>query len=366
MTLTLPSLQRSHHLPAMRIVTIVGARPQFIKAAPVSAELRRVHEEVLVHTGQHFDPGMSDVFFDELGIPAPDHHRGISGGSHGAMVGRMLERIEQVLIDTTPDLVLVYGDTNSTLAGALAAAKLRVRLAHVEAGLRSFDRGMPEEINRVLTDHASHLLFCPGLNAVENLAAEGITKGVHDVGDVMLDALRAAVALGSRRSAVLERNGLREKGYVLATIHRQENTDDRVRLAAILDGLAAVDESVALPLHPRTQAAIARHGLRVSERIQVLDPLGHVDMVSLEAAARVIVTDSGGVQKEAYWLGVPCVTLRDATEWVETVTHGWNRLVGPDAMAIAHAVATAQRPARHPALYGEPGASARIAALVDS
>ena len=350
----------------MKIVTIVGARPQFIKAAQVSAALRQTHEEILVHTGQHFDAGMSDVFFEELGIPVPDHHLGVPGGSHGAMVARMLEGIERILIDERPDLALVFGDTNSTLAGALAASKLGIRLAHVEAGLRSFNRRMPEEINRVLTDHASDLLFCPGATAVANLASEGITRGVHEVGDVMLDALNAAVERNRERADIVERLGLKDKAFVLATIHRAETTDDPARLRGVVDGLGSLGEPVALPLHPRTREALARAGITGAPNVKLIDPVGHLDMVRLESAARVIVTDSGGVQKEAYWLGVPCVTVRDETEWVETVDAGWNALVGADAARLRAAVRDAVSPPAGPMLYGEPQASTRIAALLNT
>lgn len=350
----------------MRIVTIVGARPQFIKAAPLSAALRLEHEEILIHTGQHSDAGMSDVFFEELGIAAPDHQLGIAGVPHGAMVGRMLERIEAILVESAPDLVLVFGDTNSTLAGALAAAKLGVRLAHVEAGLRSFNRGMPEEVNRVLTDHVSDLLFCPSGAAVANLSKEGITRGVHDVGDVMLDALLAAVERNRSREDVLKRLGLNEKQYILATIHRAENTDDADRLRGIAAGLGGLDGIVALPLHPRTREALKRAGVTLAQNVRVLDPTGYLDMVRLESAARVIVTDSGGVQKEAFWLGVPCITLREETEWVETIDAGWNRLAGTDPTSIVAGVGAAIEAAARPALYGEPNAVGRIAALLNT
>ena len=269
----------------VKIVSVVGARPQFVKAGPVSAALRARHHEILVHTGQHYDDNMSAVFFQELGIPAPDHHLGIGGGAHGAMTGRMLAAIEEVLLAERPDRVLVYGDTNSTLAAALAAAKLHVQVAHVEAGLRSFNRAMPEEINRVLTDHVSALLLCPSGTAVRNLAAEGITRGVHEVGDVMSDALLAAAAAARARSAVLARLGLDEGGYYLATVHRAENTDDPARLGAILGALGDLDAPVVLPLHPRTRGVIERTGLAPAPSVRVVEPVGYLDMVRLESAA---------------------------------------------------------------------------------
>ncbi|MDW8234486.1 MAG: UDP-N-acetylglucosamine 2-epimerase (non-hydrolyzing), partial [Roseiflexaceae bacterium] len=310
----------------MNIVTIVGARPQFIKAAAVSRVLRLRHREVLVHTGQHYDANMSAVFFDELGIPPPDVNLAVGSASHGAQTGAMLAKIEEVLLAECPDWVLVYGDTNSTLAGALAAAKLHIPVAHVEAGLRSFNRAMPEEINRVLTDHISDLLLCPSETAVENLAREGITRGVVLIGDVMADALRLAVERAD--DSVLESSGVQQGSYALATVHRAENTDDPLRLQGILTGLTLLDMPVIFPAHPRARRAIAALGWTPPAHMRLIDPVGYLNMIALMRGARVVLTDSGGVQKEAYWLGVPCVTLRDETEWVETVTCGWNTLAG--------------------------------------
>jgi UDP-GlcNAc3NAcA epimerase len=324
----------------MKIVTVVGARPQFIKAAVVSrlfAGMPAVHE-ILVHTGQHYDESMSDIFFHELGIPKPAYHLGIGSAAHGAQTGRMLEAIEKVLIETSPDAVLVYGDTNSTLAGALAAAKLHIPVAHVEAGVRSFNRRMPEEINRVTADHLSTWLFAPTTTAVDNLRHEGIAaRATFQVGDVMYDA---ALYYGSRIAEDrLVRLKLSSKDYVLATIHRAENTDAPARLAALFDALkqVAAEIPVVLPIHPRTRAALARQNLSPGREsnLRLLDPLGYLDMVALEKHARVIATDSGGVQKEAFFHRVPCVTLRDETEWTELVALGWNRLVPPtDAAAV--------------------------------
>jgi UDP-GlcNAc3NAcA epimerase len=327
----------------MRIMTIIGARPQFIKASAVSQALTTVGvEEVLVHTGQHYDPDMSDIFFRELDIPKPAINLGIGGGSHGAMIGRTMEGLEQVMTHNGPDWVLVYGDTNSTLAGALAAAKLQIPLIHVEAGLRSFNRRMPEELNRVLTDHASTLLFAPTAAAVQNLANEGIFgPKVTLVGDVMYDV---ALHQGGRCSAsTLAKWGLRPKGYVLATVHRQENTDDPARLTTIFSALhtLARELPVVLPLHPRTRDALARTP-EVREclgSLTVLPPIGYLDMIALERFARVVATDSGGVQKEAFFQGVPIVTLRDETEWIELVEMGWNRLAPPvDQQSILNAL----------------------------
>ncbi|HWK88604.1 MAG TPA: UDP-N-acetylglucosamine 2-epimerase (non-hydrolyzing), partial [Longimicrobium sp.] len=343
----------------MKVLTVVGARPQFIKAAAVSRELRGRPgvREVLVHTGQHHDANMSDVFFAELGIPAPDHHLGVAGGLHGAMTGRMLERVEQVIADERPEWVLVYGDTNSTLAGALAAAKLHVPVAHVEAGLRSFNRRMPEEVNRVLTDHAADLLLAPTETAVRNLAAEGINGArVRLSGDVMFDAALHYGQAAEDASGILRALGLEPGGYVLATVHRAENTDDPARLAAVLGGLARVAERlpVVLPLHPRTRGAAAAvpAAAEALGRLRVIDPVGYLDMVMLEKHAAVVATDSGGVQKEAFFYRVPCVTLRDETEWVETVEAGWNRLAGADTDKIV-AMATATPPTERPPLYGD-------------
>lgn len=354
----------------MRIVTVIGARPQFIKASAVSrvvAETSEV-EELLVHTGQHYDDAMSAVFFEELGIPAPAYHLGIGSGTHGLQTGRMLEAIEGVLLETRPDWLLVYGDTNSTLAGALAAAKLHIPVAHVEAGLRSFNRRMPEELNRVLTDHASDRLFAPTSAALAHLHAEGIPETrVRLVGDVMYDAARLHGERAERQSAILETLGLVPGHYVLATVHRAENTDDAVRLAAIVEGLVAVaaEVPVVVTLHPRTRAALAREGLLASaERtLALVPPVGYFDMVRLERNACLIVTDSGGVQKEAFFHGVPCVTLRDETEWTELVELGWNRLVPPASAAQVGAgirAALGAGPGRPASPYGDGHAARQV------
>lgn len=344
----------------MKVLTVVGARPQFIKAAPVSRELRQVAHEVLVHTGQHFDANMSDVFFEELGIPRPDYHLGVGGGSHGAMTGAMLASLEEVIQKEKPDWVLVYGDTNSTLAGGLAAAKLHVPVAHVEAGLRSFNRQMPEEINRVLTDHLSTLLFAPTETAVRHLASEGVCSGVHMVGDVMYDATLMFMSRAQERSSLLGELGLERDAYYLATVHRAENTDDPQRLSAIFEGFSALGEPILLPLHPRTRKQLDAAGIRLAGNIQVIEPVGYLEMLLLESNAKAILTDSGGVQKEACFLEVPCVTLRDETEWSETVEAGWNVLVGADARRLNQAVAQVRRPANPLKVFGDGRASARI------
>lgn len=317
----------------MKIFTVIGARPQFIKAAVVSRAFKQhrldVHE-ILVHTGQHYDANMSDVFFEELDMPHPNHNLGVGGGTHGQNTGRMLEKLEVLMLAEKPDWVLVYGDTDSTLAGALAASKLHIPVAHVEAGLRSFNRRMPEEINRVLTDHVSTLLFAPTETAVRHLASEGITgAAVQLVGDVMYDAALFYGAQAARTSTVLARLGLAPRTYILATIHRAENTDEPTRLHAVLDAFACIDRTVVLPLHPRTRTKLAANGITLPSNVMAIDPVGYVDMVMLEQNAQLIATDSGGVQKEAFFYRVPCVTLRDETEWVELVEAGWNRLAPP-------------------------------------
>lgn len=327
----------------MKIVTIVGARPQFIKAAIVSRVLRNCGDvrEVLVHTGQHFDKNMSNVFFEELDIPYPNYNLGICGGSHGQNTGRMIEAIEGVLQEEKPDWLLVYGDTDSTLAGSLAAVKLHISIAHVEAGLRSFNRAMPEEINRILTDHASNLLFAPTATAMKNLTEEGIAPvSVYNVGDVMFDAALYYGKKAEQTSRILDKYGLLSKGYVLATMHRQENVDDYTRLASILQGFAASDKLIVLPLHPRTRKRLEEFRLVLPSSVNSIDPVGYLDMVMLEKHAALIATDSGGVQKEAYFHRVPCITLRDETEWVELIEVGANRLVGADAIRITTSLDT--------------------------
>ena len=311
--------------------------------------------EILVHTGQHFDAGMSDIFFDELSIPRPAHNLEVHSLGHGAMTGRMLEKLEEVILQERPDLVLIYGDTNSTAAGALAAAKLNIPVAHVEAGLRSFNRRMPEEINRVLADHLSQLLLCPTATAIANLAAEGITEGVHAVGDVMFDTTLAAIARAEARSRILETLKLSPRAYAVATLHRAENTDDPERFRAVIGWLekSALDQPVIMAVHPRTKKRMAAMGI-VPQGVRLVDPLGYLDMARLLHHAAAVFTDSGGLQKEAYFHRVPCVTLRDETEWVETVEAGWNRLwTGPG-----------YRPRRDIPDYGKGHAAEAIADLL--
>lgn len=361
----------------MKIVTLVGARPQFIKAAAVSRVLRNIVgvQEIMVHSGQHYDPDMSDVFFRELDLPVPDYHLNVGSGTHALQTARILESFEGVLTDVQPDWVVVYGDTNTTLAGALAAAKLHIPVAHVEAGLRSFNRRMPEEINRVLTDHASDLLFAPTDSAVENLHREGIARSkIHRTGDVMFDAVLHYGDRAALESRILARAQLQRREYILATIHRAENTDTPKRLRVIIEALTAVARQVpvVVPLHPRTHGALKRLGLleEATAKLLLLEPLGYLDMMMLERNARLVVTDSGGVQKEAFFFRVPCVTLRDETEWVELLESGWNRLVPPvSATAVVSGLmdALVQGPGTQVNPYGDgQAASAIAAALVNS
>jgi UDP-GlcNAc3NAcA epimerase len=339
----------------MRIATIVGARPQFIKAAVVSRALDRKSNirETVIHTGQHYDPGMSNVFFDQLGIPAPDYKLGVGSGPHGQQTGRMLEAIENVLLRVNPQWVLVYGDTNSTLAGALAAAKLHIPVAHVEAGLRSFNRQMPEEINRVLTDHMSDLLFAPTGTAEMNLVSEGICADrVGVVGDVMYDvALQSEDRADTRKQSLFQQLGIESKRYILATIHRSENTDNRECLEAILEALAKISKEipVVFPVHPRTAVAIKRdQKMRTDvQRLLAIDPVGYLEMIALEKNAMLVATDSGGVQKEAFFFQVPCVTMREETEWLETLEGSCNRVAPPrdrDGLLTAMHDALSSRP----------------------
>ena len=322
----------------MKILTVLGARPQFIKSGSVSRVIAQYDDidEVIVHTGQHYDANMSDIFFEEMNIPKPKYNLGIGGSSHGAMTGQMLEAIEQVLLEEKPDVVMVYGDTNSTLAGALAAVKLGIPIAHVEAGLRSFNRNMPEEINRIMTDRVSNWLFAPTYDALKHLEKEGVEpEKISMCGDVMYDvALYHSAQLAEQSNSCLDNLGLRKKDYILATVHRAENTDSDFRFNAIFDGLIrlANEHTVVLPMHPRTKAVLQKHCRleEVESELTVLPPQGYLQMVQLEQHAMLIATDSGGVQKEAYFYRVPCVTLREETEWVETVNSGWNFLVKPN------------------------------------
>jgi len=357
----------------MKIATIIGARPQFIKAAPVSRAIQEYNRkapdnkitEFIVHTGQHYDDNMSGVFFQELSIPEPDINLGVGSGLHGWQTAQMLMRIEKVLTVQKPDWVLVHGDTNSTLAGALAAVKLHIPIAHVEAGLRSFNRQMPEEHNRVLVDHCSDLLFCPTQTAVENLSNEGISQGVHVVGDTMCDAFLQSIALARQKSTIADELELKPKEYILATIHRPYNTDVPENLMNILTAFNQIEKPVVFAVHPRTRQKITeldgafdtKDGLG---NIIMIEPVGYLDMLVLEKNAHSILTDSGGIQKEAYFMGVPCVTLRPETEWVETVDTGWNIVVGANREGIVTAVNSFQRPDKRPDIYGNGHAGEKI------
>jgi UDP-N-acetylglucosamine 2-epimerase len=346
----------------VKIMTIVGARPEFIQIAPVTRAIRRRHTEIMVHSGQHYDENMSSVFFSDLGIPEPDVNLGVGGGGHGQMTGQMLIKMEAAMLEYAPDWVVVFGDTNSTIAGGMAAAKLHLPVAHIEAGLRSYDRKMPEEVNRVLTDHLSTLLFAPTAAAVENLAKEGIRDGVKLVGDVRVDVVMQTVDRSkARQAALLQATGLATgESFALATIHRASNTDDRARLTEIVSAFNTLDLPVVLPVHPRLKKMMAEFGLTFSGNVRSIEPIGFVDMVALLDSCRIVVTDSGGLQKEAYMLRRPAVTVRDTTEWIETVHSGWNRLTEPADFKAAAAAALAPPPAAHPDFYGAPGVCERI------
>ena len=351
----------------MRVLTVVGARPQFIKAAPVSHALRTAgHTEFLVHTGQHYDQKMSRIFFDEMRIPAPDINLDVGSGSHATQTALMLSKLELVMQQNRPDCVLVYGDTNSTLAGALAAAKLQLRLAHVEAGLRSFNRQMPEEHNRVLADHCSDLLFCPTPTAVANLAREGILTGVNLVGDTMFDAVLHFAKIANETSGILNQLKLSPGAFLLATIHRAYNTDEPEILSGILEAFIELNDTVVFPVHPRTRQKINQLGNRIAGRlsrsqVRMIEPVGYLDMLMLERNARLILTDSGGMQKEAFFFAVPCVTLRPETEWTETVAAGWNIIAGVSREGIRRAVEETTRPIDPPKqIFGDGNAARKI------
>ena len=351
----------------MKILTVIGNRPQFIKAAAVSPRLRERHQELLIHTGQHFDDELSSVFFAELGLPSPDRELGIALGSNTSQTARMLNALESVVAEEQPDAVLVYGDTNSTLAGALAGAQAGVPVAHVEAGMRSFDRSMPEELNRVLADHASSLLLCSSEVAVENLRREGVVGTVELVGDVMVDVAMATQPAVRERIDLLATRGLTAGEYVLATAHRAGNVDDSERLEMLVRLLRSVPVAVVFALHPRTRSRLVEAGLldilEQSDRVVLTPPLGYIELTALLCHARAVLTDSGGLQKEAYLAGVPCITLRASTEWTETVENGWNTLVDLDAGAALRALER-EPPRERPPLYGDGRAGERVVAAL--
>ncbi|MDY0387768.1 MAG: UDP-N-acetylglucosamine 2-epimerase (non-hydrolyzing) [Methanolobus sp.] len=353
----------------MKIATIVGVRPQFVKASVVSRELRKEHDEILIHTGQHYDYKMNEVFFEELNIPVPDYFLEIGSGSHAYQTGEMLKKIEEVLIKEKPDLVLTYGDTNSTLAGALAASKLHIKTAHVESGLRSFDKTMPEEINRILTDHCSDLLFCPTENAVHNLKNEGITDNVFLTGDVMADSVIFNKAIAEKQSTILNDLNLESKKYLLATVHRASNTDNPTNLQNIVDAFCELDDLVVFPVHPRTKKLLKEYNLydKLASSVKLIEPVGFLDFIKLMNNSKMILTDSGGIQKEAYILKIPCITLRENTEWMETVEDGWNVLVGADKRRIVKMVNELSPSLdTHNDRFGKGDASRKIAAVINT
>ena len=347
-----------------KILTVIGARPQFIKAASVSRELRKEFKEILVHTGQHYDKNMSDIFFEELEIPKPDYNLAIGSGFHGKQTGEMLVKIEEVILKEKPDAVLVYGDTNSTLAGALAASKLLLPVYHIEAGLRSLNKVMPEEQNRILTDHISTLLFSPTETAVNHLYKEGVTRGVYNVGDVMYDSVLYNLELANKKSKILVELNLEKGNYVLSTIHRAENTNSKERMENIVSALNDSKEKIILPLHPRTINYLKEYNLKFENNINIIEPVGYLDMLSLLNNSKKIITDSGGIQKEAYFFGIPCITIRDETEWVETVEHRWNILVGADYKKIKNALYSFEGGRDKPKCFGSGKASEKIVAKI--
>ncbi|MBL4938124.1 UDP-N-acetylglucosamine 2-epimerase (non-hydrolyzing) [Clostridium sp. YIM B02515] len=344
----------------MKILTVIGARPQFIKAAAVSKVLRSKYNEILIHTGQHYDENMSKVFFDELKIPIPDYNLTVGSGGHGVQTGNMLIKLEDIFVKEKPDLVLVYGDTNSTLAGALCASKLLIPVAHIEAGLRSFNMNMPEEQNRILTDHISTLLFTPTTSAVKNLYNEGIKNNIYNVGDVMYDAVKHFTNISKENSSIIDKLDLLKKKFILTTIHRAENTNNISNLKNIIEALNETSKTIVLPLHPRTKKYIESYNLVLNNNIKVIEPVGYLDMLNLEMNSEKIVTDSGGVQKEAYFMAKPCITLRNETEWVETVEAGWNIIVGTNKDKISKAIAEFSPSGIQKNIFGDGNASTEI------
>lgn len=350
-----------------KIVTIIGARPQFIKTPLISKEIRKFAKEILVHTGQHYDTNMSDIFFRELDIPKANYNLGVGSAAQGKQTGEMLEKIEEVLLKEKPDLVIIYGDTNSTVAGALAAVKLHIPVAHIESGMRSYNRQMPEEINRIVSDHVSTLLFCSTSSSAQILKKEGVKKGVYFVGDVMAD-IQEKLKLQTSKCKIMEKLSIKPKEYLLATIHRQENTDIKENLENIFKAMGQTKQIIVLPLHPRTKAAIKTHKLQqlidLNPNIKLIEPVGYLEMIFLGSNAKMILTDSGGVQKEAYLNRVPCITLRKETEWIETVQSGWNRLVGTNVNRIAKLVQNFPKPKNHPNFLGDGKAYLKITKII--
>ena len=349
----------------MKIITVIGARPQFIKAAAVSNKLRKNNKEILIHTGQHYDENMSKIFFDELNIPYPDYNLSVGSGGHGKQTGEMLIKLESIYEKENPDIVMVYGDTNSTLAGALVASKMLIPVIHVEAGLRSFNKSMPEEQNRILTDHISNLLFAPTDTAVKNLESEGIIKNVYNVGDVMFDAIMHFKDVSLKRSNIIDKLNLNNSEYILTTIHRAENTNDILRLKNIIEALNESDKTIVLPLHPRTRKYINDYNLNINTNIKLIEPVGYLDMISLEGNSSKIVTDSGGVQKEAFFMKKPCITMREETEWIETVENGWNILVGTDKDKILDSIVNFMPNKPQKKIFGDGNSSEKICRIIE-
>lgn len=349
----------------MKIITVIGARPQFIKAAAVSNKLRKNNKEILIHTGQHYDENMSKIFFDELNIPYPDYNLSVGSGGHGKQTGEMLIKLESIYEKENPDIVMVYGDTNSTLAGALVASKMLIPVIHVEAGLRSFNKSMPEEQNRILTDHISNLLFAPTDTAVKNLESEGIIKNVYNVGDVMFDAIMHFKDVSLKRSNIIDKLNLNNSEYILTTIHRAENTNDILRLKNIIEALNESDKTIVLPLHPRTRKYINDYNLNINTNIKLIEPVGYLDMISLEGNSSKIITDSGGVQKEAFFMKKPCITMREETEWIETVENGWNILVGTDKDKILDSIVNFMPNKPQKKIFGDGNSSEKICRIIE-
>lgn len=351
----------------MKIASIIGARPQFVKEMPIVREIRKKHKEIIIHSGQHYDYEMSRIFFQDLDIPKPDYNLGVGSGPHGKQTGEMLIRLESVLSNEKPDLVIVSGDTNTTLAGAIAASKLNIRLAHVEAGMRNFDKTVPEEINRVVTDHVSDIFFCSSNASASNLKKEGITKNVHIVGDVMIDAIKSNIKVAEKKSSILKKLKLKSKNYLVATVHRAGNTDKKENLREIISAFAQSGEKIVFPLHPRTEKLLKLHGIDKqlkNTNIIITKPLGYMDMLVLEKNAKKILTDSGGVQKEACFFNVPCITLLDATEWVETVEKGFNVLTGANRKKILHSIENFKIRQKQDEIYGNGDAAKKIAMIL--
>jgi UDP-N-acetylglucosamine 2-epimerase len=350
----------------MKILSVVGARPEFVQAMPISQALRSGHQEVLVHTGQHYDYQMSEAFFDELDIPVPDYNLGVGSATQAQQTAEIMVGLEKVLLEEKPDFMVMRGDTNSSLAAALTASKLNIPFAHVEAGERSFNRTMPEEINRLVADRLANLHFCVSQAAERNLLAEGLSGSMYWVGDVMLDALLYAQPFAREKSKILEKLQIEPRNYSLVTIHRAANTDDPKRLEQIVAALNQVSETVILPVHPRTQKALSGLHLHIEDNVRIIDPVGYFDMLVLEENARLIATDSGGVQREAYYLEIPCLTLRDETEWMGTVEAGWNKLTGADQNLILENWFGFIPPNDHPSIYGIGNAAQRIVDVLDN